>query len=341
MGQYTGTNTWINQVYQFEETDLVKADTDNVPLQNLADRTVYLKNKIGLATNLEGEAYINGSASIPGTLAGNLILAQSGDIANLTLEDVTTFKHGAIVPISAFCSPGAVINIKPLWSQPIYDSSGASLEYNMHNEEQLILCAFSDHWRVLMANGNFNKAGEEIKSRKQLNNTLRLDGALLERARYPRLWKFVSTLTMYQEVVTEDLWFYDAFTYRGCFSIGNGLTTFRLPDERGMYDRMIDAGRGVDYSRWHNFPGGYEPDSLKSHAHDYRDRYYTNALSEFNKYGAYNREYMGRYNNAIGLGANTDTDNEYAAYVDKTTTYTGDSNETNTKNIGKINLIKF
>lgn len=51
MGNYTGTATFQENVYQFETTDPVQGGTDgvsNLPLKQLADRTVFLKkNNVG------------------------------------------------------------------------------------------------------------------------------------------------------------------------------------------------------------------------------------------------------------------------------------------------------
>lgn len=66
-------------------------------------------------------------------------------------------------------------------------------------------------------------------------NTLECKGQIVNRADYPRLWAYVQTLGA--ALVTDANWtgtFYtkDAityYTYKGCFSSGNGTTTFRLP----------------------------------------------------------------------------------------------------------------
>jgi len=50
------------------------------------------------------------------------------------------------------------------------------------------------------------------------------------------------------------------------YGVGNGSTTFNLPDLRGEFIRGYDAGRGVDPGRW---VGNFQGDQLGSHAHTY------------------------------------------------------------------------
>lgn len=79
-------------------------------------------------------------------------------------------------------------------------------------------------------------------------NHLKLNGALLLRASYPKLWEFAQNNSL---VVTEATWqAVDETTglqlKSGLFSSGDGSTTFRLPDHRGMFYRVLDEGCGID-----------------------------------------------------------------------------------------------
>lgn len=50
------------------------------------------------------------------------------------------------------------------------------------------------------------------------------------------------------------------------FGIGDGITTFNVPDIRGEFLRGLDQGRGVDTSR---AIGSAQADALKAHTHNY------------------------------------------------------------------------
>ncbi|MBL4730285.1 MAG: tail fiber protein, partial [Sulfurimonas sp.] len=83
--------------------------------------------------------------------------------------------------------------------------------------------------------------------------------------------------TEHDRVEYADLWAYaqasgnlytDAEWYNGqegSFSTGDGTTTFRIPSGRGLFDRNIDAGAGVDSGR---VLGSSQVDELKSHNHN-------------------------------------------------------------------------
>ena len=57
------------------------------------------------------------------------------------------------------------------------------------------------------------------------------------------------------------------------YGVGNGTTTFNLPDFRGVFLRGLDSGRGLDPSR---AIGTYQADNLGSHTHTVTMCYYDN-----------------------------------------------------------------
>jgi hypothetical protein len=341
MGQYAGQSQFPNNIYEYDVTDPVIGGPNgiaNKPMHDLADRTQWLKDQIGLVDRFNGDIVLTVSAPIVATLAGNLITVYATGINNFQLDDVHSFAPGSIIPFSSFANPGCVNNIKTQPGQTIFDTDGGKSQLSMHHKEQLILVAFTDHWKVIYGPGNFNCVGEEVKARKALPNTLALKGQLLNRDQYPRLWNWVnSNLTMFQEIVTESLFFGYGLTYQGCFTNGDNVSTFRVPDERGMSERMLDLGRGIDYLRQHNFPGGYEADNIKSHVHNFKDRYFAESGDQFSNVP----KYIQMPDNGKNLGSGrSDTGNNYAPYVDDVTDPAG-TTETTVKNVGKLSLIKY
>lgn len=72
---------------------------------------------------------------------------------------------------------------------------------------------------------------------------LKMNGAELFRDEYPYLWSWALEN---QLLVSDERWHQG---YQGYFSVGNGNTTFRLPDTRGEFFRVLDEGRGIDPNR--------------------------------------------------------------------------------------------
>lgn len=89
--------------------------------------------------------------------------------------------------------------------------------------------------------------------------TVKVNGALLSRASFPRLWTFAQASA---NLVSEATW---ASASNGAFSTGDLATTFRIPDARGEFIRAFDSGRGVD-ARGIN---SWQADSLKDHTHPF------------------------------------------------------------------------
>jgi len=90
---------------------------------------------------------------------------------------------------------------------------------------------------------------------------VKLNGALLSRATYANLFAFASGIGL----VSEATWNGGQF---GSFSVGDGSTTFRIPDLRAMFLRGLDESRGIDSGR---VLGVWQDQLLLSHAHTITD----------------------------------------------------------------------
>ncbi len=66
------------------------------------------------------------------------------------------------------------------------------------------------------------------------------------------------------------------------YGVGNGTTTFNLPDLRGEFVRGWDHGRGVDAGRAR---GSWQADDFKSHTHSYQHGAGGAAITNAYKYG--------------------------------------------------------
>jgi microcystin-dependent protein len=89
---------------------------------------------------------------------------------------------------------------------------------------------------------------------------VKANGALLSRASFSDLFAHASGTGL----VSEAAWSAGAI---GRYSVGNGSTTFRVPDLRGEFLRAWDDARGVDGGRG---IGTFQGDEMRSHAHTYR-----------------------------------------------------------------------
>jgi microcystin-dependent protein len=87
---------------------------------------------------------------------------------------------------------------------------------------------------------------------------LKLNGTLLSRTAYPALWAYAQASGA---LVTESQWNSNSW---GCFSSGDGASTFRIPDLRGEHIRSWDDGRGADANR---AIGTFQASQNLAHAH--------------------------------------------------------------------------
>ncbi|WP_052391880.1 phage tail protein [Paraburkholderia bannensis] len=87
---------------------------------------------------------------------------------------------------------------------------------------------------------------------------LKLNGAVVKRTDYPALWAYAQASGA---LVSDATW---GSGSQGCFSSGDGATTFRIPELRGEFLRCWDDSRGVDGGRT---LGSFQDSQNRSHAH--------------------------------------------------------------------------
>lgn len=103
------------------------------------------------------------------------------------------------------------------------------------------------------------------------SNFIKPNGAIMSRILYPRLWEFANTHS--GNIVNEADW--DG--RKGAFSRGDGSTTFRIPDLRGMFPRFWDDGRGIDTGRVF---GSEQLSQNLSHSHGASDNGHKHGLTD-------------------------------------------------------------
>lgn len=274
MANLTETSNFDSGIYKIETTDLViggdgVGDIANKQAKALANRTKYLYDNM---YRLRGVVNLTATTTLTLLHRNFLIeLAASGH-TSFTLPDVTSTTAGDRFVFSSLMPYGKCASILFNSSQNVKwaDGDTRTVLY-MYGGERLELVSAGTYWTVGYSNGNFDTVGESRGVRKRKGNTLVLDGTVVNRTDYPRLWEFIQSFTTGQDVVTDANWLAgtggNINAYRGCFSLGNGATTFRLPDERGLFDRYLDLTRGLDTGRIHEHAGGLEMDEVLSHNH--------------------------------------------------------------------------
>ncbi len=321
MGQYAGANTWPNQIYQFETTDVVKGGPDgkdNLPVKQLADRTEFLKQ----ATRGFGGVVIYTDASVE--LAKNdvfskLIILKGSGKQSLNLPPLQGQDAGLRLKIVNH-SAGIIAAIQSAEGIALAAGDERNAIY-LAGGESLSLVWAANKWLVTDFYGNLLKAGTLNYGYQAAANSVIANGSLLSRADYPRLWAFAQSLA---SSLIEDRFWTTYTGFKGFFTAGNGATNFRIPDLRGMFIRGLDLGAGISFARNQENPGGYEDDDFKSHNHK------QGSESLYNNYGGGN--YIGNRNWATDYG--------HPAYTDQNTAEKG-GQETRPKNIGLIPYLLF
>jgi microcystin-dependent protein len=105
--------------------------------------------------------------------------------------------------------------------------------------------------RAVGAVGRIEECAAAIPPR----NTIKANGAELSRVLFWRLFKHAQEGGNLVDQAVKD---------RGQYGTGDGVSTFTIPDRRGVVGRGFDDGAGLDSAPT---LGRYQPDNNKSHSH--------------------------------------------------------------------------
>lgn len=236
------------------------------------------------ATPTEAASFISGTVSIttnatinPATEVNKLIQLRGGGSAiTLTLPDISTVPANTLIPVEATINNTFQAKIQTQGGQFIYLNNTSKLAIHLGIGENVWFFAGSDGWYIINDFAKiYTEIGKPYASYGAEFNELICQGQTLSRTTYARLWEKVQTYG--GSLVSDAVWntptgvTANGITverpYRGCFSTGDGTTTFRLPDGMDMALRGIQSLTGTDNNRFLNKAGGYQGTETGPHDH--------------------------------------------------------------------------
>src|SRR5579859_4606367 len=145
----------------------------------------------------------------------------------------------------------------------------AQTQMILGQSEQMLIIKNAGVWNVVQISDGVKMVGDLIYDYNLFPiNTIQCSGQLVNRADYPRLWNFVQKLDA-SCLVTETTWTQTStvggVSYNinhGCFSQGDGTSTFRLPK---LWDTGFGFLRAVDGVT--RKAASYEIETIKQHDH--------------------------------------------------------------------------
>ncbi|OLY92515.1 hypothetical protein SAMN05444008_102363 [Cnuella takakiae] len=216
----------------------------------------------GLFTGVEE---VTANKTLTPESAGKLQQLRSGATqVTLTLTDIASQPANSVVVVEASISNNVQNRIAAPAGGYIYMNGAAFTELWLSPGESVWLFRDADGYYVIggdLSNA-YRSLAKPYASYNIAQDELRCNGQVVLRQQYPRLWAIIQTLG--PAVITEQQLAQDPVNKAGCFTTGDGSTTFRLPNLDGVFLRGIKPG---DTERAYNNPGGYQGDQNKKHNH--------------------------------------------------------------------------
>ncbi|MBS1776295.1 MAG: tail fiber protein [Bacteroidetes bacterium] len=274
MANLAETVQWVPGIYQLETTDLVlggdpsQGGVSNIQAQQLGDRTAYLYSLLGKAIVNPVSVTSFLALTVQDVVNKYVVLSFNQSGYDVTLP--AGLNDGTFVRISCDYIPGNpkhCVKLRPPAGSSFLGRGQSHGYMYLYGGETVELIKSGPYFIIHHSQSNFFEVGEVLHSytlpAAQL--AIQSSGQLLSRIQYGRLWDWVN---FNGAVVSESNYLLNPTLYSGCFTTGNGSTTFRIPDLRGVFMRGLDNGRGIDVNRpAGTLNGVYQSDELKSHAH--------------------------------------------------------------------------
>lgn len=254
MANLAETTTYDAGIYQLEVTDPAQGGATgiiNTPAKGLANRTNWLKSKVN--TSVRVDAIVSTIAPYLITAADVSKLIYISDMANagVTFPSAAGFPQlqpFTIMAADQTTNAGAVLT--PNGTDKFFDGSNAAgvSTYKIRTGQRLVIQANGSQWFIsgnsqnethgrIPAGATFSFSGGTAP-----NGYLKCNGAAISRTAYADLFAAIGTN----------------------WGVGDGTTTFNIPDHRGVFVRGLDEGRGLDPSR---SLGIYQADQFAAHTH--------------------------------------------------------------------------
>lgn len=347
MGTIVETPVWVDEIYQLETTDVVvggdpsTGGTANVQAQQLAKRTAYLKKMVGGFDSVF--EVTNGGVYSYEMLSDKLLMA-SPSVNNITnmkvtvgIEGVTAGEMPAGFRLYLMVKGNNALGVKKAVEFELKNGSTVctilgqgSLYGNLflhEGEVATLLYLGANTFQILSTSVDFNSVGSiDYKAGIIANGgVIAAMGQILNRRDFPRLWALAA------DTAISDATWQSNINNSGRFSTGNGSSTFRMPDLRGVFVRGLDLGRGLDPARSYD-SGVYVPDSTKPHMHKMADKRGTVKIENPNNIPINER--------GVVTLVSIPTANDYYSNID-TNTQNNAGTETTPKSTAYITYIKY
>lgn len=237
------------------------------------------------ASFIKGKKSVSVNTTLDPVSDINKIIQIRGAATSLTqtLPSVGDMAANSLIILESIIGNTKPQKISTSGGQYIYLNNEQKTEIWLHPGETVWLFRDDDGFYVI--NDGFGEKYRNVCIPKPLYkvglNQVAWVGQLANRADYPRVWEFANSIG--SSLVNEATWATTTVTvngrnvekpYRGCFSTGDGSTTFRFPDLRNLGVRGLLGLTGTDTNRHLNKPGGYQDDAYETHSHSLQ--YYRN-----------------------------------------------------------------
>lgn len=236
MANLTETSTWESGIRQLETTDLVQGGPggiDNIAPGQLANRTLWLKNRILEMQLTPSVVTASATTNMAAGDVGKVVILSSGSAFNIAYNLVApnAVSEGARIIISAAKIHNVgdnVVTITAASANQLEDietgTVGTTFAIRKFDHVELISNGI-DKWYIADRQLNL-RVGEVLAfaANSAPSGALVCNGAAVSRTTYVRLYNKIGTT----------------------FGVGDGSSTFNLPDLRGEFIRGWDNSRGVD-----------------------------------------------------------------------------------------------
>lgn len=276
MANLAESGQWENGIYQIEEADVVRGGDPqsggvaNRQAQQLANRTKYLydnfsKRKTVTIKQISQSTQLTLSDVVDKDVV--LDIAGSGKTITVNTSGIT---DGIVISFTALGANRNAVKIEmglPIEGTP---DDEFKTDFWLHGGESFSAVHYRGKFYMIGGNIHLENIGEVLYGYTPQSFCLPANGAIVNRADFPRLWQMIGK---YAKIVTDTEWLSGNGLNSGYFSSGNGTSTFRVPDLRGLFIRGLDAGRGVDLDRNSSTfkDGSFQTDAIKKHKHQLDD----------------------------------------------------------------------